>query len=131
MHLATPAISCRYCANHSRDTFLRRHRADLHHCRNARLERAYLSRGERIEDRLLARKVLIERANADPGHFRHCICRDDIMSALFEQPNGRFQYEFNLLEGPLLTRNADPKWLILKCFQLVALSGGTRVSECE
>jgi hypothetical protein len=31
----------------------------------------------------------------------------------------------------LLTRNADPKWLILKCFQLVALSGGTRVSECE
>ena len=131
MYLATPAVSKGHCTNHSRDAFLGRHRAGLHHCRNARLERGYLACGERIEDRFLVRKVLIERANADTGHFRHGICRDDIMSAFFEQPNGRFQYEFNLLKGPLLTRNADSKWLIPRCFQVSALDGGTRVFECE
>src|ERR1700721_3980119 len=124
MHLATPAITCRYCTNHGGDALLRSHRAGLHPCRNARLERGYLARGERIEDRFLARKVLIERANADTGLFGHGICCDDIKSALFEQPNGRFQYEFNLLKGSLLTRNADSKWLILGCFQVGGSRGG-------
>jgi hypothetical protein len=49
------------------------------------------------------------------------------MAALFEQPDGRFQYEFNLLKRSLLTRDADSKWLIPGCFQMGALDGGTRV----